>query len=51
MKYVVAVRIFRFLKECIFIPLVDKPAEAKKDLLTDHLVVCNKLMSIYIFHG
>ena len=51
MKYVVAERIFRFLKECIFVPLADKQAEAKKDLLTDHLVVCNKLMSIYIFHA
>ena len=51
MKYVVVVRIFRFLKECIFVPLADKQAKAKKDLLTDHLVVCNKLMSIYIFHA
>ena len=51
MKYVVAVRIFRFLRDCIFVPLADKQAQAKKDLLPDHLAVCNQLMSIYTFHG
>ena len=47
-KYVVAVTIFRFLRECIFVPLANKQAEAKKDLLTDQLVVFTELMSIYI---
>ena len=51
MKYVVAVSIFRFLRDCIFVPLTDKEAQAKKDLLPDHLAVCNQLMSIYTFHG
>ena len=51
MKYVVAVRIFRFLRDCIFVSLADKQAQAKKDLLPDHLAVCNQLMSIYTFHG
>ena len=32
-------------------PLADKQAPAKKDLLPDHLAVCNQLMSIYTFHG
>ena len=32
-------------------PLSDKQAPAKKDLLPDHLAVCNQLMSIYTFHG
>ena len=50
-KYVVAVTIFRFLRECIFVPLANKQAEAKKDLLTDQLVVFTELMSIYIVHG
>ena len=50
-KYVVAVTIFRFLRECIFFPLANKQVEAKKDLLTDQLVVFTELMSIYIVHG